>query len=260
MDFPTIDDVDLNYTAESTMGDNQLDVPPSPSSDPKLFSSERFRCLLKALANKAESDQMDLKHYTDLYFESLKLFKFFGSAVALGFKDIQDKAHGIIANQKQIKEAGSFSDESPEIRFIEQLMNYEISHKLAPMNQGNNKKILNKDFNKDEVKNWMYSYQSTCWIVLRGAWFFDFMAEIIHLLVTDRQMDLQKAASIAYDTKLGPHHPWILRKLIKVALNAVTSRESFIKAYATEKELALNENCDVSEEAIYNDLTEFYQL
>jgi len=43
---------------------------------------------------------MDINHYTDLYFESLKLFKFLGSAVALGFKDVNDKANGILANQK----------------------------------------------------------------------------------------------------------------------------------------------------------------
>ena len=84
--------------------------------------------------------------------------------------------------------------------------------------------------------------------MVRGAWFFEFMAEIIRLLVTDRQMELKKAADIAYDTKLGKHHPWILRKLVKVALNAITTRESFIKAYIAEKKEAEQNTSDVSED------------
>ena len=64
---------------------------------------------------------MPISQYTDIYYESLKLFRHFGSAVALGFKgkflinlfylilllkhiDINGKADDILANQKLIKE------------------------------------------------------------------------------------------------------------------------------------------------------------
>ena len=103
----------------------------------------------------------------------------------------------------------------------------------------------------------MNSYLSVSWMVIRGAWFVDFMGEIMRLFVTDRQMGLKKAAIDAYDAKLGIHHPWILRKMIKVAFNAVTSRENFIKSYISEKKLVEGDSCDMSDEQVYKEIEEF---
>lgn len=62
---------------------------------------------------------MSIKVYTDIYFESLKLFQHFGSALALGFKDIKDKANDILGNQKTIKGLNIFPDNAPETNLIE---------------------------------------------------------------------------------------------------------------------------------------------
>ena len=62
---------------------------------------------------------MEVNFYTDLYFESLKLFKFFGKCVSLGFKDIQDKANMLLVNQKVMKIAYKYQDDSPEVMYIE---------------------------------------------------------------------------------------------------------------------------------------------
>lgn len=74
---------------------------------------------------------------------------------------------------------------------------------MAFLNKDNNKSILKKWENKQDIQQWMYQYQSTAWIVVRGAWFFDFMGELIRLIVTERDMPLRKAATTAYETKLG---------------------------------------------------------
>ena len=96
----------------------------------------------------------------------------------------------------------------------------------------------------------MYQYQSTAWIVVRGAWFFDFMGELMRLVVVDRDMPLRKVAITAYETKLAPHHPWMLRKLVSVGLNACTSREGFLKSYVKEKQ-ELNPDTPFTEKDAY---------
>jgi len=106
---------------------------------------------------------------------------------------------------------------------------------LAYLNNGNNKSILKKWENKQDIQQWMYSYQSTAWIVIRGAWFFDFMGEILRLLVENRDLTMAKCVIGSYETKLGIYHPWVLRKLLGVAFNACTSRENFINSFIKEK-------------------------
>jgi hypothetical protein len=49
------------------------------------------------------------------------------------------------------------------------------------MNGGNNKSIMKKWATTQEVKPWMNSYCSTSWIIWRGPWFFEFLAEIMKL-------------------------------------------------------------------------------
>jgi len=65
---------------------------------------------------------MEVVFYTDLYFESLKLFKYFGSAVSLGFKDISDKANMLLINQKVLRVAFKLEEDGPEVKYIESLV------------------------------------------------------------------------------------------------------------------------------------------
>ena len=46
----------------------------------------------------------------------------------------------------------------------------------------------------------MYNYQSSAWIIVRGAWFFDFMGEVMRLLEAERDWTLKKIAATAYDS------------------------------------------------------------
>jgi hypothetical protein len=77
-------------------------LPPLPA-DPQMFSIDRFYYLFERNLKGAETDQMEVNFYADLYFESLKLFKYFGKCITMGFKDIQDKANMLLVNQKVLK-------------------------------------------------------------------------------------------------------------------------------------------------------------
>jgi len=83
------------------------------------------------------------------------------------------------------------------------------------------------------------------------------MGELFRLLVTEMDWPLKKIAFNAYDTKLGPHHNWVLRKLVGVGLNACTSRENFIKSYIKEKNSL---NIEITEEEVYKECKEIYIL
>lgn len=88
---------------------------------------------------------------------------------------------------------------------------------------------------KEKVKEWpwLYSYNSTARNLYRGCWFFDFLHEIFKGVTEDRKSKLSKLATDAYYKALGPHHPWVLRKVAGVAMNAINYREVFFKNLTT---------------------------
>lgn len=67
-------------------------------------------------------------------------------------------------------------------------------------------------------------YQSTAWVIIKGAWFFDFLHSVYWYVVTKKELTLIKCAQNAYDDALIMHHPWILRKTVKIGLLATCSR------------------------------------
>jgi hypothetical protein len=87
---------------------------------------------------------------------------------------------------------------------------------------------------KANVKPWMSTYNSTARNLFRGCWFFDFLHETFKGLTADRTTKLSKVATVAYNKALGPHHPWVLRKVAGLAMNAINYREVFVKNYCTQ--------------------------
>lgn len=100
---------------------------------------------------------------------------------------------------------------------------------------GENNKGLIKKMNKDDVQPWMKAYTSTSRHLWRGCWFFNFLTEIFKNMNLDRKSKLSKIASDAYNKSLGPHHPWVLRKVASAAMVAVNYREVFIKNFVSEQ-------------------------
>ena len=194
---------------------------------------------------------MEINQFTDLFYESLKLFKHFGSAVKLGFQEINQNADMMLKNRDNLKAHLNLPDDAPEIKYMEQFMYWEMKHGIEMCNSSNNKSLLKKWDNKDDIKPWMYSHKSMCWQAQRGAWFFEFMGEIMRILNEERNLSLSKVAIKSYNNKLARHHPWILQKILNVAFNATTSRENFLKTYAKEKQETMPRDTPYTDEDVY---------
>jgi len=93
---------------------------------------------------------------------------------------------------------------------VEQLIKFEIKKELIYMNGDNNKSILKKRKIKSDHAKWMNSYCSTGWVIIRGAWLFDYLYAVFHKIQHNRDMKFGDIATTAYDEALAKHHPWIL--------------------------------------------------
>lgn len=98
----------------------------------------------------------------------------------------------------------------------------------------------------------MPKYISTSRHLFRGSWFFAFLAEIFRGFYEDRASKLSKIAGDAYNKALGPHHPWMLRKVAGVAMNAVNYREVFLKNVTSEQAKVLQ--AEYTDDNAYEDL------
>jgi hypothetical protein len=94
------------------------ELPPVEEDVPVASGSELSMIKLKDLMTKVnagwESGQCPITIYTEMYFEWTRLFRHFGNAVAVAFKDITDKANTINANQKTLIELNKIAADSPE--------------------------------------------------------------------------------------------------------------------------------------------------
>ena len=127
----------------------------------------------------------------------------------------------------------------------------EAELKCQELNLDDNKKAIKK-LAKEDVKPWMAKYTSTSRTLYRGCWFMDFLAAIFLGVNEDKECKLSKVAGAAYATALGPHHPWMLRKIAGVAMNAINYRAVFIKNICDEQTKVLGE--EYTEERCYDDL------
>jgi len=105
---------------------------------------------------------------------------------------------------------------------------------------------------KDTVKPWMAGYTSTSRHLYRGCWFMDFLHAIFAGFYDYRTAKLSKVAGEAYNKALAPHHPWMLKKIAGVAMNAINYRNVFIKNMCDEQTKVLGK--EYTEEKIYEDL------
>lgn len=67
--------------------------------------------------------------------------------------------------------------------------------------------MMNGDVQKDKSMGY---YQSTAWVLIKGAWLYDYLSRVFYYIVHERQLSLIKVAQTAYDEALMRHHPWIL--------------------------------------------------
>ena len=73
----------------------------------------------------------------------------------------------------------------------------------------------------------MQKYKSTGWIIIRGAWFFDYVASLLYKIATLKELKISQCGQEAYVEKLERHHPWFLRNAAKMAFGVCVSRDTF---------------------------------
>ncbi len=77
-----------------------------------------------------------------------------------------------------------------------------------------------------------WSYVSGARSLLRLMWFLDFVYHLLRHLLDNPAATLRDSATVAYDTALAPHHPWLLRKTIAAALMVLPPKATFLKCVA----------------------------
>lgn len=78
-------------------------------------------------------------------------------------------------------------------------------------------------------EKWMKNYVSAGFVVVRGAWFFEYLESTLDCLCFKREMQCSDVAIHAYDSALARHHPWFLQKGAKLGMRLAASRATFIK-------------------------------
>lgn len=202
---------------------NNNDLPESTTE----LNVIRLKTLMTSVNEQFARNEVNIIDFTETYFEWTKMFYHLGKALAAAFKDISGKATDMRNNQdlyqKEYKFMGS----------LQQFVEKESEFGVQELNGENNKTIIKK-FKKEQVLPWMNNYTSTSRHLYRGSWFFDFLAEIFRGFTEDRKSKLSKIAADAYNKALGPHHPFLLRKVASAAMVAVNSRQDFLKNVTTE--------------------------
>jgi len=88
--------------------------------------------------------------------------------------------------------------------------------------------ILNGENNKKHTKDpKLAKYESSVRTMLRMTWFLEFLMVFLGNMGKDPKKSASDAAREGYDKALGPHHPFLLRQVAKVAMVAAPGRKTF---------------------------------
>ena len=103
----------------------------------------------------------------------------------------------------------------------------------------NNTKILPKS----KKNSWEWTYVSTGRHLVRMAWLLNFYSSLFDIFVNTK-IEANKAARTSYDIGFAPHHPWILRKSIRLGLLVIPDRDVVFKAANIKDENELKSASD----------------
>lgn len=106
---------------------------------------------------------------------------------------------------------------------MQEVIERELEIGVEKLNGENNHDLLKKD----KKGSWEWKYCSTVRTVLRNMWLLDFIYYLMYKLLHNREASLSNCAKEAYSKGLGPHHPWAIRQLAKIAMLAVPNRDNF---------------------------------
>ena len=121
----------------------------------------------------------------------------------MGFSDITEKCELMRQRFKEYTDAESIQD----------LCNKEIELELYKLNGTNNKSLGHY---KDEYSN----YISGCRTFLRLLWFLEYLIDVFeNIIKDDGNGEIKKILGDSYNRVLAPHHGFLVRKAVSVALS-----------------------------------------
>jgi hypothetical protein len=141
--------------------------------------------------------------------EITKGFRAISSALSVGFSDITSK----VQVWRDILKT-HYTEETS----IQQVIEKEISLGIHECNGDNNSDKGHKKKTK------YYEYCSGTRTLLRLTWFLDFFNNILKHTMESPEKSFTDCIRAAYDTALGPHHPWLVRKASSVGIAFAPSK------------------------------------
>jgi len=171
------------------------------------FNPETCISLLKKLNSDPE---VDVKTFTLVLLEFVKILNEMSSALSVAFKDVTGKVATLRGNYAIFPE------------WQGGLMSFglkEVDMKIDVLNGENNKK------NTKDPK--LAKYESSVRTMLRMTWFLDFLKIFLGGMGNNPTRSASDAAKEGYEKALGPHHPFMLRQVAKIAMVAAPGRKTF---------------------------------
>lgn len=144
-------------------------------------------------------------------YEFTKAFNSLSTSLSMGFSDITSKVD-IWRNLFKTH----FTDDYCNIQSV---MEKEIELEIHRLNGENNSK---EGFKKGSI---YYTYESGTRTMLRLSWFLNFLFETFRNMI-NTQDPFNTCIRKAYDKVLAPHHSWLIRKTVGVALSFAPSKRA----------------------------------
>ena len=162
------------------------------------FKSIFFK-LQKASLNP---DKLNPYYTLSAIFDFTKFFKEISSALSMGFSDITEKC-GIMREKFNVY---------PNAKDIQNLLQIEMNLNIHKLNGDNNKKL---GHGNDDYKE----YKSACRTFLRLLWFLEYLIDVFeNVIKDDGSGPIKTILSNSYDKVLAPHHSYVVRKAVGIAL------------------------------------------
>lgn len=190
--------------------------------DNKNFDQKDPYNVEKILSNlqncSSNLDNLDPYEFLSAVYEFTKAFGALSSALSMGFSDITEKVQ--IWRELYINH---YTDDS--YKDMQSVMEKEIQLKIHILNGDNNSKNGHK-------KGSTYAkYTSGTRTILRLSWFLHFQMKILKNMM-DTNLPFNTCIKSAYQEVLAPHHSWIVKTSVNVALGFASSkREPALKAF-----------------------------
>ena len=162
-----------------------------------------FKKITEKLKISAKSPDKLNPYYTiSAIYDFTKFFNKISSALSMGFSDITEKCGIMRERFKQY----------PEATDIQNLLQIEMSKNLHQLNKNNNSEL---GHGNDQYKD----YISACRTYLRLLWFLEYLIDVFESVLKDNGTGaIKKILGNSYDKVLAPHHPFLVRKAVGLAL------------------------------------------